>query len=291
MDPSLPAPHEAAPLALMGWIGVGIALLGAHATIGLLRRARKALDTRVRWGCHALASVALGSTVWAVAVLDTTSEPLGFALGYAPRPMLLAGAFAMFAAALALMPIVRRDEGFFAVVLPPLLLALAMPLVQAAPLLAAGLEPGVEWKFEQLLPAPTVLVVGAAIAFSLAFGPTRLRSGGRAMRRAAAALLLGCAIAISQGSVIDASTLATQLASGSAGWVEALRLAVIAATAVPALLLLCLVPVSVRLGAGDEGADSLTALFSPPKRRRHRSTRRERAPTSAPTAGRRTASR
>jgi NO-binding membrane sensor protein with MHYT domain len=234
MDDTNPPLNQATPLLWL--LALLLAWLGGHLALGFTRGAQRQ-DASAAITLHLLAAaVGLGSATFATMALAMAGQPVAYAVGYRGDALLAAWALAVLVSALPAALMYARPSSV-SVVLGATLFGSGAAAAQAGMLWAAGLLPGLVWRRDALLLAGVLQALPCAAALWLAFlGPGR--SGrNRRLWRAAAAALFGLALAVGAELVLSAGDMATQIASAHSEKVGMRELKLLAAVAVPLLLL------------------------------------------------------
>jgi NO-binding membrane sensor protein with MHYT domain len=261
MDEVNPPLNEATPLLWL--LALLLAWLGAHLQLGFTRGAGRQ-DGAFATSLHlAAAALALGSALFATMALIMSGQPVAYAVGYRGDALAAAWVLAVLASLLPAALLCRRptrvSAGFSAV-----LFGAGAATAQAGLLWAAGLIPGLVWRLETLVLAAVLQALPAAAAYWLAFLGPGLSGRHRRRWRAVAAAVLGLALIVGPELVLSAGDMATQIASAHAEHVSLRALKLLAAVAVPVLLVLF----AGRLHLGGAAAAGAEAL--PGRRRRRR---------------------
>jgi hypothetical protein len=260
MDDTAPTLNAVSPL-LWG-IVLASAWLAGHLGLAFTRAATRR-GARARTLLLAAAAVlSLGGMILASMVMAVAGEPVAYPIGYRASALAAAWALALLAAAGLLLPVGWKASPASTAVSAALFAACATAS-QATLLRAAGLLPGLAWRFETLGVAVVLQAALAAAALWLAFvGPGR---EGRHRRRwrAAAAAVLALALLAGPSVVLAAADLASQIGSAYSDHVGAQEATLLAAVVVPGLLL-ALAGV-LHLGVGD-----VPPAGQPDRRRRRR---------------------
>jgi NO-binding membrane sensor protein with MHYT domain len=243
-----PAPStlsQAAPLLML--MAFVVLLLAAHVAAGYTRTAAREQRRPLQVVFRVAAAVALGSGLWAGIVLGMASEAQSYPLWF--KGLMIGGAWvaAVLAAALALLPWLRRPHAAVAAV-SGVLLAGAAIAVQMLSVRAAGLEPAVTWWPEALAMAPLLTASGCIFGLWLALVGGGQRGRQRRRWRWLAAAAMAFAKVVGQELVLVAAGVAAKTESVHAGEVPAMVAVLVAGVGVPLLLLLFEVELAMRRG-------------------------------------------
>jgi len=239
-------------------LAAALLCLAAHVAIGYARHATRAQGMRLRLGCLAAAALALGTGLWAAMLLGMATAA-GYALGYSLWRLAAGWLVAQLAMLFALSwAVLWRSTP--TVLLTALLVGAGMLATEATLVLAAGLVPGVNWNIALLIVALLLAPVGSVAGFFISFvGPGREGAHRKRWRWAAAALVAMAALA-SQELVMAAAAVSSQRGSIHMNGVPSAVACLLAAFAVPALLLVMLFDLRARRARG--------AGVNAPRRRR-----------------------
>ncbi|MDO9314503.1 MAG: EAL domain-containing protein [Burkholderiaceae bacterium] len=183
-----------------------LAFLAAFVCLDLAKRLESKLD-REGFGWLLGASLALATGLWSAQVIGIDRLDLPYAIEYRPVPAFGVWLGAGAACALGLAVACRRSAGLDRTLIGALLLAGGIVGIQVSFVEALGLQPGPAW----LLPGLGIALIAAAAGCSAAlwlYAEVRVRvKQGLLAWQAAAALILGIAIVVSQSLVMGAAGL------------------------------------------------------------------------------------
>jgi hypothetical protein len=274
VNDNLPDPETSLLLSALAAL---VLVLAAHVALGWVRAAQRRAWPLQAHGALALASLALGTGLWAAPVLALGSEALAFALGFHAQAVLLL----WMGACLAMVPVLAwlaARPTMAAALGAAVIVAGAALAVQMGWVRAAGFRPGVQWHGHYLLLAALLNGVGVAGALWLAYASARSRLGPARQRwRGLASLALGLTLFSAQEITMAAAGLASQVATAYRDQLPVSLLCLAAGAAVPLVLALMALDLLLRRGLlGRESDDDGSTLSPPVHRRGHRHRHRQR---------------
>ena len=264
------SPTATGESSLLLWVMAAVvAGLGAYLFVGWIRRAQGLDGWRNTLGPAALAAGALGAGMTSAMVLAMSAEALSFPLGYLwlALPALFLGP--MVACLPAAWWLTRRHN-WLALLSCGLLLAAVAVAVQAGWILAAGLRPGIRWRFELLGAAAALASSGFIAALWLAYSDASSEGARKSLWRMGAAALMGLTLIAGQEVVVSSVGLLSQVGSIYQRQAAATWLCLATGALVPTILAMMALDLSLRNRAGRRRRRSGGVELNLPKRRKHR---------------------
>ena len=197
---------------LMWFLAAISAIMTASICQGWLRQAQLTPTLKKNWKASIIGAAVLGTGFTTAVVLALAAEALPFPLGYRLRdvPLLWLGSMIAFWPPLALLGCRFRWP---AVIAGGVLLGIVTVLLPLGWINAAGLRPGVTWRYEAGAAAAFTAVAGMCIALLLTFSESAHVSRRRPMVSLGAALLMGLTVLASQQILMAGTNLPAQVGS------------------------------------------------------------------------------
>jgi NO-binding membrane sensor protein with MHYT domain len=259
--------HVAEFSLLLSLLGMGVTMLAAQVSLSWVRQAQRGTRPWRHWRALLMAALALGTGLGASAVLTMSAEGLPFSLGYHAGG---ATALWLLTVAACVLPLGLLAWKIHSAVLlaSGALLALAVLLAQMGWVYAAGLVPGVTWRWHHVGLAAVILTAGISSAWWLWVAGFVKTGSRRALMHAGAVLLLGMAVVGGQELLILAAGLSEQKRAEHAYDLNAVLLSLFSGVLVPLVLTMLALDVSLR--GSRRGRRESHHDFTPVARRRRR---------------------
>jgi NO-binding membrane sensor protein with MHYT domain len=243
MNPSATTVAESS--LLLWFLGVAVAVLASHVTLGWVRQGMHQSSLRAGWGGLLLAGAVFGSGVCSAIVLSLAAEALPFRVGFRWRavPLIWLGSMV---AALPALALLSRRQGWLALGFGALWLAAVALATQSSWIWAVGFRPGVTWLIEFQIAALVVAALGAFVALYLCFAGGGREGRRRQLWRAGAAALLGVSLVAGQEIVMAGAGLLAQVGAVYHREVPASLLSLLGGVIVPLLLVVMSLDLAMR---------------------------------------------
>ena len=239
---------------LLWFMAAVVALLAAYLFVGWLRRAHGRQGWREVLGPVVLSATVMGLGMSAAMVLAMSAGGLTFPLGYrwVAIPALV------FGPVIACLPAawwLSRRQNWLALIGCGLLLAAVALAVQTGWIMAAGLRPGITWRFELLGAAAVLETAGFVAAFWLAFYDTSGNGAPKSLWRVGAAALMALTLIAGQEVVGSSVALLAQVGSIYQSEAQATWLCLLAGAILPTILAVLALDLALR-NRGGHGRNS-----------------------------------
>lgn len=247
-----------------------VALLAAYLFVGWVRRAQARSGWRDVLKPTLLAASALGVGMASSMVLALSAEALSFPLGYrwVMLPALVLGPIA---ACIPAAWLLARRQNWWTVGGCGLWLAVVAIAVQTGWILAAGLRPGIHWKFELIVAAGALTAVGFIASLWLAYSDASSHGASKILWRVGAAALMVLTLVAGQEVVISSVRLLTQVGSIYQRQASSTWLCLVAGALVPTVMAALALDLSLRNRADRHRKSRSGIKLVLPQRRKRRS--------------------
>ena len=251
---------------LLWLLAAAVAGLTAHVSLGWLVRARRHEQFLDSAPSQLAAAGVLGTGVCATALINLLGEPLHFALGYGSLAAVVLWLGAMVGSLVIITGLTFSTRWWMqllaAVALSALLVGLQMGWVWAA-----GMRPGVLWRWPLVGAGVGLALVGTLVGLSTAMAQgSRRRYDAQRFQRRGAALMLGLSLMGGQQVALSAANAGSQRFSAYRNQLPGTLVGVACGVLVPMTLVVLSIDLSVR----NRHRQRSLSNFTPQTRRKRR---------------------
>jgi NO-binding membrane sensor protein with MHYT domain len=253
--------------ALFVWLlAGGVASLTTHLGLGWLARARRHPAFVDGVPSQLAAAAVMGTGLCATALINLLGEPLHFELGYGSLAAVVLWLGAMLAS-LAIVAGLTYSTRWWMLLPAAVVLAALLVGIQVGWVWAAGLRPGVLWRWPMVGVGIGMALIGTLVGLSMALKQgSRRRYDAQSLRRRGAALMLGLSLMGGQQVALSAADAGSQRFSAYRKQLPGTLVGVVCGVLVP----MTLVVLSIDLSMRNRHRQRSLSQFAPERRRKRR---------------------